>query len=124
MPDSTTGEASSRVEIVLYRAVGRDEAADIETHGFRLGPNTMLGKWFATTHEHAVRWGAEVPRSPTPTTEPYVIVSVRIPVEAVADAYYNPMLDGIGPAYFVYEAQLPMLNAVGAITMSRGMYYP
>ena len=56
--------------------------------------------------------------------EPFRVVSIRVPSAFVCQLYHDPLLDGIGPAYFVAESQLPELNARGAIVSISAVYYP
>jgi hypothetical protein len=118
-----TQRVAPDAEITLHRAVALAEAADVETHGFRLGPNTMPGKWFAARPGDAERWGRALYAMQAPA-EPFKIVSIRLPATVVDQLYFEEMLDGIGPAYFAVEAQLPMLNATGTIVVGRAVYYP
>jgi hypothetical protein len=116
VPTLTAGDEPFSDGIVLYRAVALAEAADVQEHGFRLGPNTMPGKWFAGRLEDAERWGSVLHRmSGAANVEPFRVVSIRLPSALVRQIYHDPLLDGIGPAYFVAESQLPELNARGAI---------
>ena len=119
-----TGGTSVHAESVLYRTVDLVEAADIETHGLRLGPNTMSGKWFATTLEDAERWGRVLYGMLGSRGEPFKIISIQLPAALIDQMYYDPMLDGIGPAYFAAEVQLPILNAFGTISIGSTVYYP
>ena len=54
-----TGVAATGVDdgVDLYRHVSPGELADIGQHGFRPGPNSLGGKWFAESGEHASEWG-------------------------------------------------------------------
>ncbi len=125
MPTLNTEDEPVRGEVVLYRAVDRHEATDIEAHGFQPVPNSMPGKWFATTHELARRWGTELGRMRRAAgAEPFMVVAVRLPAAFVAELHHLPMLDGIGPAYFAAEEQLRELNAVGTVAVAPEMYYP
>jgi hypothetical protein len=42
----------------LYRSVSKAEFQDLLQSGnFRKGPNSLDGKWFAESAEHAAQWG-------------------------------------------------------------------
>ncbi|MEM7573555.1 MAG: hypothetical protein AAF433_11665 [Bacteroidota bacterium] len=40
----------------LYRAISLKEHQDIIENGFRAGPNSLAGKWFADYRDHAYQW--------------------------------------------------------------------
>lgn len=90
----------------LYRAVGIDELADIKNSGlFRAGPNSLGGKFFASTADDAARWGKKFKDI---TGEAFEVVATRVPKSYAKTLRYFENLDGIGPAY--YADDLDELN--------------
>jgi RHS repeat-associated protein len=93
--------------ITLYRAVSHAEFEDIMASGvFRAGPNSLGGKFFAESVDHAERWGMKLEG-----TDGFRIIDVRLPtVEANKLMRWNYDLDSIGPARYAELDQLK--NAV------------
>ncbi len=89
----------------LFRHVGPDELADIGSNGFRQGPNSLGGKWFAESEGNARQWGAWL------NPDGGSVVRVRIPRD-LADGLRREAgkYDGIGPARYVDQDQLGILN--------------
>ena len=111
-------EGGAAAVVVLYRAVGLSEASDIEAFGgLRAvsGRGFQNGKWFASTQEHAARWGRVMQRADGADARPFRIAEVAIPTSLVGTLRTWPRLDGIGPAYFAEGNRLPEINAVGRI---------
>lgn len=86
--------------IRLYRAVSEAEFEQWQaTRVFETVANSLEGKWFALSHEDAVRWGEWFAGK---TGIPHVkIIAVKVP-EALYDQFDDgpKRLDGIGPAKF------------------------
>jgi hypothetical protein len=95
--------AASRGVVTLYRAVSEAEALSIRSMGvFSVGPNSLGGKWFAETLQHAKQWG-DVLNGPGLSR----ILEVTLP-RSVADRLLRlKRLDGIGPARY---GELDQLN--------------
>lgn len=66
----------------------------------------MEGKWFATTPEHAERWGELLNRGQGLTME----TSVPRSALPTGPGSVQENLDGIGPAYYIDKNQLPSFN--------------
>ncbi|MFN4033429.1 MAG: hypothetical protein ACK4ME_07375 [Fimbriimonadales bacterium] len=96
----------------LYRAVSMEELEDImKTGKLRQHPQgfSMEGKWFATTVEHATRWGKNLWRL-SAHKQPYSIIEVRVPHSILTRMFYRERLDMIGSAYFAPEYLLPHIQ--------------
>ena len=82
--------------MILVRAVGLREAADIERiEGFRVNPDGAgyeVGKWFATPFPDAVRWGRAMQRFSDP--RPFRVASVRISANLSRTFDYHERWDG------------------------------
>ena len=104
-----TGVAAKGVDdgVDLYRHVSPGELADIGKNGFRPGPNSLGGKWFAESGEHASQWGRVLNNGEGS------IVKVRVPGSFADQLMRLEKLDGIGPARYVEPHQLDMLNRFG-----------
>lgn len=90
----------------LYRAVSSDELADIAAHGgFRTGPNSLLGKWFAETPEAAQRWGLLLYQG-----SGFHVVQLDVPVDVTDQMFRLPSLDQIGPARYAEGDVLALVN--------------
>jgi RHS repeat-associated protein len=77
----------------LYRAVSEAEAAQIASTGvFQAGPNSLGGKWFAETIEHAREWGERLGNP--------VILRVDLPTARANQLMRVERLDNIGPARY------------------------
>jgi len=77
----------------LYRAVSEAEAAQIARTGvFEAGPNSLGGKWFAETIEHAREWGQRLGNP--------VILRVDLPTARANQLIRVERLDNIGPARY------------------------
>jgi len=89
-----------------YRAVSNAEFEQImETGTFEAGANSLGGKWFAETAEHANQWGEILEGKGA-----FKVVDAKIP-SVEADKFMRlERLDGIGPARYAELDQLK--NAV------------
>jgi hypothetical protein len=90
----------------LYRVISPDELADIATYGgFRPGPNSILGKWFAEEEADGRRWGQLLYLGGV-----FHVVQLDIPQD-VADLMFRlPLLDQIGPARYADGEVLELIN--------------
>jgi hypothetical protein len=95
-----TAEAARDPRVVQMRIL-----LDIGENGFRAGPDSLGGKWFAESEEHARQWGAWL------NPDGGSVVRARIP-SGFADSLAREAgkYDGIGPARYVDQDQLGMLN--------------
>jgi len=92
----------------LYRAVSSDELADIAAQdGFRPGPNTLEGKWFAESAEAAQRWGQLLY---TMQKSGFHLIQVDIPQDVAARMFRLDLLDQIGPARYAENEVLGLIN--------------
>ncbi|MFF2298759.1 RHS repeat-associated core domain-containing protein [Arthrobacter sp. NPDC058127] len=91
----------------LYRHVSPGELADIEKSGFQPGKNSLGGKWFAESGEHAAQWGSLLNYGEGS------VVKVRVSGSFADQLMRLAKLDGIGPARYVGEHQLDQLNRFG-----------
>jgi hypothetical protein len=92
----------------LYRALSSQELADIaQTGGFRPGPPSYQGKWFAETPEHAAAWGRLFYLV---SAVPFHVIVTDIPDSVAARMFRLPFLDGIGPARFADVTLLNLIN--------------
>jgi hypothetical protein len=88
--------------VTLYRAVGPEEAGDINATGtVRLGPSGEEGKWFAENVDDAVTWGQQLYSG-----QEVNIVAVHFPTDVVEGMYQIERLDAIGSARFALENDL------------------
>lgn len=86
----------------LYRAVSNAEFEQIMKDGvFKAGPNSLGGKWFAESAEHAAQWGQKLEG-----TSGFRIVDVRVPTAQANKFMRIERLDGIGPARYAELNQL------------------
>lgn len=83
-------------QVWLYRAVSPGELRQFAYEKrFRTVPDSVEGKYFAETPEHAIQWGKRFYK-----TGNYKIIEVGIPPD-VADRFWRwEELDKIGPARF------------------------
>lgn len=92
----------------LYRAVSADELADIvAVNGFRPGPNSLLGKWFAETPEAAQQWGRLLYPNPG---EVFQVIGVDVPINVADQMFCLPSLDQVGTARYADENVLTLIN--------------
>lgn len=91
----------------LFRHVSPGELADIGEYGFRAGPNSLGGKWFAESGENASQWGRVLNNGEGS------VVKVRVPDSFANQLMRLEKLDGIGPARYAEPHQLDMLNRFG-----------
>jgi RHS repeat-associated protein len=91
--------------VTLFRHVSPGELTDIGENGFRAGPNSLGGKWFAESEQNARQWGAWL------NPQGGSVVRVQIPRE-FADTLLREAgkYDGIGPARYVDPDQLGLLT--------------
>jgi RHS repeat-associated protein len=93
----------------LYRAVGKVEFGDLEKVGqFRPGGNSVEGKYFAETPGHARQWGDIFFGKGN-----YRVVGAEVGDDVPATRWHK--LDGIGPARFYDEPDLPQIRYTGEI---------
>jgi hypothetical protein len=102
MGDHGVEEAAKEGTTTLYRAVGNAEFDQImETGTFQAGPNSLGGKWFAESAEHAEQWGDILEGKGA-----FKIVDARIPTVQANQFMRIEGLDGIGPARYAELDQL------------------
>lgn len=95
--------------VLLYRAVGPLELADLQTRDeFRPGPPSFQGKWFAESASDAARWGRRFYQF---TGDPFHLVVVEVPTSVADNLFRVANLDRIGPARFADVDELPTINA-------------
>jgi RHS repeat-associated protein len=95
----------------LFRAVSAAEAAQIaKTGAFEAGRNSLGGKWFALSAEHAQQWGDAMNGIGKST-----ILQVEVATSAVGTFFKNNHLDNIGPAVYGELEQLrgAVINVFG-----------
>lgn len=96
----------------LYRAVTQGELKQIQRTGtFEAGPNSLGGKWFAETRDHARQWGDVMNGKGNST-----VLDVQLPRTQADQLMRMDRLDGIGPARY---GELDQLN--GAIIKGSGL---
>lgn len=88
----------------LFRHVSPGELTDIGENGFRAGPGSLDGKWFAESGAHASEWGRVLNGGEGS------VVRVRVPNTFADQLMRLEKLDGIGPARYVEPHQLAELN--------------
>lgn len=112
-------DANDAPVVPLDRAVGLNEAADIARFGgVRPGPRRcMEDKWFATTHDDAVRWGRGLQRLDRSRARPFRIAELVAPRSFVDSLQFVPWHDAIGPACVIPMDRRPTLNAVSEISV-------
>jgi hypothetical protein len=88
----------------LYRAVSPAEYEQlISTNTFQAGPNSLGGKFFAETAEHAAEWGTQLESSGN-----FQVIQVEFPKDVADSLMRWEKLDGIGPARY---GELNVINA-------------
>ena len=80
----------------LFRAISIEEHQDLVEFGFRAGPNSLAGKWFADFYNHAYLWGKAFGYQ-----ERFSIVEIDFPDQRVNQLFQIELLDGIGPAKYL-----------------------
>jgi len=86
----------------LYRAVGPAEFEQLmKTGKFAAGPNSLGGKFFAETAEHAAAWGEKMMG-----TGNFRIITADVPTRAASQFMRWSRLDAIGPAVHAELEQL------------------
>lgn len=88
----------------IFRHVAPEELEDIAANGFRQGPNSLGGKWFAESADDAAEWGSRLNGGRGATVE------VRTSSDFLSRVDRRDSLDGIGPARYVSPEQLFELN--------------
>lgn len=103
---SATGVAAKSADegVDLFRHVSPGELTDIGENGFRAGPGSLDGKWFAESGAHASEWGRVLNGGEGS------VVRVRVPNTFADQLMRLEKLDGIGPARYVEPHQLAELN--------------
>lgn len=88
----------------LYRAVSPAEYEQLMKSGtFQAGPNSLGGKFFAESAEHATQWGTKMDGAGN-----FKVIEAQFPKNA-ADSFMRwDKLDGIGPARY---GELGPINA-------------
>jgi hypothetical protein len=96
LPFPILGTTRNTGTTTLYRAVSEAEALSVRSTGaFSAGPNSLGGKWFAESLEHAKQWGDLLNGKGASR-----ILEVVLP-KSVADKLMRmERLDGIGPARY------------------------
>ncbi|MDT5025832.1 MAG: hypothetical protein QOE61_2258 [Micromonosporaceae bacterium] len=96
-------------DVTLYRNVdGREFDAIASSGKFETGAGQMEGKWFATTKEHADKWGEALNGGDSLT------VQVRVPKHVADQLHQHPgKLDGIGPGMYADADKLDLINRMG-----------
>lgn len=94
-------QAEAQSTVRLYRAVSEEEFQQILKTGVFEGAGGAEGKYFATTMEHASKWGEALMGKGN-----FRIIQLDLPPELVQQFYYWSNLDDIGPAYFAELEQL------------------
>jgi hypothetical protein len=90
----------------LYRAVSFAEHDDLMATGrFAQGPNSLGGKWFAESVDHADQWGELLEGAGN-----FRIISAELPTNVADQMMRVEKLDQIGPARYGELEQL--LNAI------------
>lgn len=95
----------------LYRAVTQAELKQIQKTGaFEAGANSLGGKWFAETADHARQWGNVMNGKGAST-----ILEVQLPRSQADQLMRMERLDGIGPARYGELEQLrgAIIKALG-----------
>jgi RHS repeat-associated protein len=94
--------AATRDTTTLYRAVSEAEAAQVRTTGqFEAGTNSLGGKWFAETKDHAKRWGDLLNGEAKS-----IILETKISKTQADSLMKVDRLDNIGPARYGEFQQL------------------
>jgi uncharacterized protein RhaS with RHS repeats len=92
----------------LYRAVNPDEYQQLMKSGtFQAGPNSLGGKFFAESAEHAAEWGAKMDGAGN-----FKVIEAQFPKSTVDTFMRWDRLDGIGPARY---GELGPINSVKPI---------
>ena len=107
------GEAgiAAKETTTLYRAVTQAELKQIQKTGtFEAGANSLGGKWFAETADHARQWGNVMNGKGAST-----ILEVQLPRSQADQLMRMERLDGIGPARYGELEQLrgAIIKALG-----------
>jgi hypothetical protein len=92
--------------VTLFRAVSREEAAQVPAEGaFKAGENPLGGKFFAETAQDAAKWGDMLQGSGN-----YEVLRVDLPKSAADSLMRWERLDGIGAARY---GELSQINVPG-----------
>jgi hypothetical protein len=93
---------ATRGTTTLFRAVSEAEFKQLMTTGkFAAGPNSLGGKFFAETAEHAAKWGEAMMGKGG-----FRIIQADLPTSAADKLMRWERLDGIGPARYGELEQL------------------
>jgi RHS repeat-associated protein len=93
---------AARGTTTLYRAVSEAEALSVSATGnFSVGPNSLGGKWFAETLEHARQWGDLLNGKGASR-----ILEVKLPKSGADQLMRIERLDNVGPARYGELGQL------------------
>jgi hypothetical protein len=105
------GAVAAKATTTLYRAVTQAELKQIQKTGaFEAGENSLGGKFFAETIDHARQWGNMMNGKGAST-----ILEVQLPRTQAAQLMRWERLDGIGPARYGELEQLrgAVIKALG-----------
>ena len=93
-------------EVELYRVMCKDEYLSIVEAGNKFVEHeySMGGKWFATSHSDAEKWGRLFYQN-----QDYCILEITVLTDALKYMFHLRMLDNIGPAY---SADVLLLNKI------------
>ena len=93
-------------EVELYRVMCKEEYLSFVEAGnkFVEYEYSMSGKWFATCHGDAEKWGKLFYQ-----TQDYCILVITVLTDALKYMFHLRMLDNIGPAY---SADVVLLNKI------------
>jgi hypothetical protein len=95
----------------LYRAVTDAELKQIQKTGtFEAGANSLGGKWFAETMDHARQWGNAMNGAGAST-----ILQVQLLRSQASQLMRLERLDGIGPAVYgeLEQLRVAVIKAIG-----------
>ena len=107
-----------RKYVRLFRAVAPAELEDVARFGgFRPGPPSFQGKWFAERLDDAEAWGKSLQRL---FGERHQIIQVDVLDSVAAEMYRLANLDGIGPARFADEELLAQINRTRPVVKQLG----
>ena len=100
--------------MILYRCMSEAELQDLLSTGvFRSALGAMEGKWFAVNLDDLPQWSDWFRRVGGIIHD--TIVEAEVPDWLVQQAHFARRLDGIGPAYYFEEAQLPVVSFIRVV---------
>ncbi len=99
---SNAAKGAGKGFTTLYRAVGKAEYEQLmQTGRFAAGPNSLSGKFFAESAEHAAQWGKMLEGAGN-----FRVIETRVPTRVAEQLMRWGRLDGIGPARYGELEQL------------------